>query len=120
MPSWQVRQHLGEETAGVVRGHDAENDFSIAQGFGQRVRGRDRFRDAHAGKEEVVAAALENGGADFALEGPELDVVTAFASEDDGEGGAPGSGADDGDAAHALPSVGLPAGKRFSVPAIRR
>ena len=41
-----------------------------------------------------------------------------FASEDDGERGAPGAGADDSDLAHALAPFLLP--KRLSVPARRR
>ena len=49
--------------------------------------------------------------------GPEAELVAAAAREREGECGAPGSGAEDGDAAHAA-AFFLP--KRLSVPARRR
>ena len=61
-----------------------------------------------------------DGGADFVFKGPEANVVCGVAAKNDGERGAPCACANHGDAAHALPSVGLFAGKRFSVPAKRR
>ncbi len=86
-----------------------------SKGRGQIVAGGDGFGDEAAGEKSLVDVLLRDRFADVGFVRPQAYAVRAFASEDDGEAGAPGASADDGDLAHACFDP-----KRFSVPASKR
>src|SRR5271170_2149295 len=100
----------------MLRRHDADYDLRATQSLGEIVGGGYRIRDGAAGKKLLIDVPLRDRFADVGFMGPQADAVRAFASEHDGEAGAPRASADDCDLAHFSPW--LP--KRFSVPANRR
>src|SRR5271157_1383289 len=99
----------------MLRGHDADDDFGIRERAGQIIRRRDRLRQLEAGQKALVDLAAGNTLANLWLVGPEPDGVRSLASQNDGQPGAPGARADDGNPAHPrlAPNFG-------SIPAARR
>ncbi len=73
------------------------------QGFLQAVGRRNDFGNRTAGEKEFIHVASVDAVADFGLVRPEMYVVSAAASEDDGDGGAPGACTDDGNPAQVAP-----------------
>ena len=113
-----MRQHGREHSAGVVRRHDADDDLGAAQRVFEAVGGDDGSRDRAVGEKQFVDMARVDAFADFGFMRPETHVVATATAEDDGDGGSPRSGTNDGNAAQAAPD--FPPPKRFSLPAIRR
>ncbi len=108
---------MGDDAAQMLRWSDAEEDVGLEDGAGQVGGDVDVGRKSEAGKVGEVFAGVgellgEGGGVR-----PEAELVAAAAGEGEGERGAPGTGSEDGDAAHAS-AFGVP--KRFSVPLRRR
>src|ERR1700733_3494530 len=97
----------------MLRGCDAEEDVGFEDGAGQVGGDLDVGGGGESGGGgKIFAGVGERGGV-----GPEAELMSAAACEGEGERGAPGSGAKDGDTAHAT-AFFLP--KRLSVPARRR
>src|SRR5205814_8515930 len=99
----QVGAHLCKESPAMLRGHYADHDFRIRERFFKALGGVDGIRNSVPGKKHFVDAPGSDRLADRAFMCPETHMVTAFSSESHGEGGAPGTSANDGDAAHPRP-----------------
>src|SRR5712692_7595383 len=96
----ELRRHLLEDTAGVMRGHNIDHDGGVLQGTAEVIGGVDRFRNLLSGKEEIVAAARGYGVAHFFLPRPQTKAALAFAAQYDGERRSPGTCADNCDVRH--------------------
>src|SRR5208282_624331 len=123
----------------MLRGHHANDDLRVVE-RAVEVAGRgNRFWQNEAREKVFVDSASGDAFGNFRLVRPEANLVSdfvpnfvpdlvpetvsPFASEDDGQRGAPRAGSDDGYAAHGrdAPSVAdLVAPNLFSVPAERR
>src|ERR1019366_7599662 len=110
----------------MLRGHNADDDL---RGFesGVQVAGRcNRFWQTEARQEALVDSVSCDALGNFRFVRPEPDIVRdmvrPFTSEDDCQSGAPGAGADDGNAAHLRLAPNVPGfvPNFDSVPAARR
>ena len=84
----------------MLRGHDTHDDLRVFERGGEIVAGGDRFGDRAAGEKSFIHMLPRDRFANVEFVRPEADAVATFASEDDGESGAPCASADDGDLAH--------------------
>src|SRR5689334_25382606 len=101
-----------------MRRHNADYELGIAQRFFQIVGSGDAEWNRQIRQKELIYATLRDGLANVFFISPERYVVSALASEDNGECSSPSASANDSNLAHALAPFLLP--KRFSVPARRR
>ncbi len=108
---------MGDDAAEMLRGCDAEEDVGFEDGAGQIGGDVDVDGEGEAGEVREVFAGVGELVGEFGGVRPEAELVAAAAREREGECGAPGSSAQDGDAAHAS-AFFLP--KRLSVPVRRR
>src|SRR5271157_6382372 len=88
----------------MLRGHDADDDLRGVERDVQIAGRFNRFWQDEARQEVYVDPASCDALGNFQFVSPEpnmvRDMVRPFASEDDGQCGAPGACADDGNAAH--------------------
>ncbi len=78
------------ELAGVVGGHDSEDDLGVVESLLEAGGGADGRGDWDAGEEDVVFAGGGDAGGEVGFAEPEADFGE-FGREDDGEGGSPAS-----------------------------
>ena len=76
----ELRRHLLEDTAGMVRGHNIDHDCGVLQGTVEVISHADRWGNLLSGKKEIVAAARGYGVAHFFLPRPQAKAALAFAS----------------------------------------
>src|ERR1700704_1250594 len=101
----------------MLRWRDAEEDVGFEDGAGEVGGDLDVDGEGEAGKVVKIFSGVGELLGECGGVGPEAELVAAAACEGEGERSAPGSGAQDGDAAHAA-AFFLP--KRLSLPARRR
>ena len=96
----------------MLRRHHAHYDLRSAKRFAKIVAHGHRLRNRAAGKKFLVHPLFHDRFTDVGFVRPQAYVVSAFASQNNGNSGTPRSRADDGDLAHVCLDP-----KRFSVPA---
>src|SRR5580658_3062048 len=116
----EISAQTGEGGAKELGRDDGDDDLGVGDGF--RAAGNvDVLGQREAGEEQNVFLRGGNLAGFVGGVRPEGDLVSAAAIEGQSDGGSPGSCAEDGDAAHAVPLLGEEDDpKRDSVPSSRR
>ena len=114
----EMGREAGVGVAHMMRGHDAQHDFGIGQGFSGVAGYGDGGGQWESGKKGGVFSGRADGCSDYSGVGPESDTVASALREIESERGAPCASAHDCDIAHGWVALFLP--KRYSVPLRRR